>query len=238
MGSERLPGKVLAPLAGQPLLALLAERLHAARVDGWWLATSSDSADDVLAALGEQLGWRVFRGDEADVLSRFLWIGAETGAEWVVRVTADNPFLDAPLVNALLDARDGSAEARAADAIHHQARHLPLGYGAELVRSAALERADRGIIVGESYHRVHVTSWLAGNASVQAALPPAAWPKRPDWRWTIDTEDDLAMAESAFGLFGERAATIDYAEMVRELDAHPEITGRNQHIEQKQMEEG
>jgi CTP:molybdopterin cytidylyltransferase MocA len=50
MGSERLPGKILAPLGGRPLLAQLCSRIRPARVDEWWLATTSDPADDVTEA--------------------------------------------------------------------------------------------------------------------------------------------------------------------------------------------
>ena len=102
MRSERLPGKILAPLCGRPLLALLATRITRARVDEWWLATSSDPADDVTEAWGFELGLRVYRGHATDVLSRFVAVADEARAEWLVRVTADNPFLDAPLIDALV----------------------------------------------------------------------------------------------------------------------------------------
>jgi spore coat polysaccharide biosynthesis protein SpsF len=96
MRSERLPGKILSPLCGRPLLALLATRTARARVDEWWLATSSDPADDVTEAWGFELGLRVYRGHATDVLSRFLAVADETGADWLFRLTADNPFVDAP----------------------------------------------------------------------------------------------------------------------------------------------
>ena len=75
--SERLPGKILSPLAGRPLLALLATRIARARVDEWWLATSSDPADDVTEAWAFELGLRVYRGHATDVLSRFLAVDTD-----------------------------------------------------------------------------------------------------------------------------------------------------------------
>jgi len=259
MGSRGLPGKILAPLAGRPLLGLLAERIRAARVDEWWLATSSDPADDVTEAWGFELGLRVFRGDSSDVLSRFVAIGRETGADWCLRVRADNPFLDALTLDALLEARDASDAAKRADAIQfhggplletepdcrishrrgpQRTPRLPVGYGIELVRHEALERAHRTIAPDESLHRIHVTSWLHAHACVHPVPTLSAWPDRPDWRWTIETYEDLAMARSAFRTFGAEAATIDYPSMVARLDTHPEITRMNQHIEQKRLEAG
>lgn len=251
MGSTRLPGKILAPLAGRPMLALLAERLQPAPVDEWWLATTEGPEDDATEAWGFELGLRVYRGQVEDVLSRFVAIGSETGAEWIVRVTGDNPFLDAGCVETLLAARDTGSGAKQADLLRLQGGllletetgprmtpSLPLGFGVELARTDALLRAADTIGPETPHHRAHVTSWLATHANARALPTPLDWPDRPDWRWTVDTYQDLAMARSAFRLFGARAASIGYAEMVEALDAHPEITGMNAQVAQKPLEAG
>lgn len=259
MRSERLPGKILAPLGGRPLLALLATRIARAKVDERWLATSSDPADDVTEAWGFELGLRVYRGHPTDVLSRFLAVADETGADWLVRVTADNPFLDAPLIDALIAERDALAERDAKRAVAIEAdvatgtsedrnahepdlirpaAGRPIGYGVELVHADALRRAARAIPATAFHHRVHVTSWLSVHGRIQSVALPAEWPSRPSWRWTVDTYEDLAMARSAFRLFASEAATIDYPTMVRLLDGVPEIAAMNAHIAQKKLEEG
>jgi spore coat polysaccharide biosynthesis protein SpsF len=242
MRSERLPGKILSPLCGRPLLALLATRIARARVDEWWLATSSDAADDVTEAWGFELGLRVYRGHATDVLSRFLAVADETGADWLVRATADNPFVDAPLVDALVAARDARADAKLEDAeaieVFRPAGGRPVGYGVELVHADALRRASAAIPASEPHHRAHVTSWLSVNGRIESVASPAEWPERAGWRWTVDTYEDLAMARSAFRLFGSEAATIDYPAMVRLLDGVPEIAAMNEHILQKKLEEG
>lgn len=255
MGSTRLPGKILAPLAGRSMLALLAERLRSAPVDEWWLATTEGPEDDVAEAWGFELGLRVFRGATEDVLSRFVAIGRETDAEWIVRVTGDNPFLDGGCLRALLDARDQSPGAKQADLLRLQgglvvedatrplerpriSPQLPLGYGVELVRTEALARAANAIDPSEPHHRAHVTSWIAACGRALALPTPLDWPHRPDWRWTVDTYEDLAMARSAFRLFGDRATTIEYRDMVTTLDAQPAISGMNTHVQQKQLEAG
>lgn len=242
MRSERLPGKILSPLCGRPLLALLVTRIARARVNEWWLATTSDAADDVTEAWGFELGLRVYRGHATDVLSRFLAVADETGADWLVRATADNPFVDAPLVDALIDARDGLADAKTAEAkaieILRPGGGRPVGYGIELVQTEALRRASTAIPANQPHHRAHVTSWLTLHGRIESVAPPRDWPERAGWRWTVDTYEDLAMARSAFRLFGSEAATIDYPAMVRLLDGVPEIAAMNEHIVQKKLEEG
>jgi spore coat polysaccharide biosynthesis protein SpsF len=232
--STRLPAKVLAPLAGRPLLSLLAERIAAARVDEWWLATTVRPDDDVVAAWGESVGWRVFRGSVDDVLSRFAAITAERRPEWVVRITADDPFIDAGIVNRLLAATGALAPSVAI--VGAGSGVLPLGYAPQLARGSAVLAAARA--AHESHHRAHVLSWVEQHCTRHAIALPAAWPARPTWRWTIDAPDDLAMARAAFESFGSHATSIEYTDMVHVLDANPSIATRNAHVRQKAIEEG
>ncbi len=238
LASSRLPGKILAPLAGRPLLGLLSERLRSARVDEWWLATTRGPEDDLTAAWGDALGLRVLRGERDDVLSRFTAIVRESRPDWIVRVTADDPFADGELVNALLDALGEAEKEGSWVGLAGAARLLPLGYGAELARASDLLASEREIPAAEPWHRSHVTSWLRSRSEPFLAPAPADWPARPDWRWTVDTPEDLAMARAAFDLFGPRAAELSYPEMVARLDAHPEVAGANLHVRQKAVEEG
>lgn len=262
MGSGRLPGRMIAPLAGRPLLALLRARVAAARVDEWWLATSGRPTDDVTEAWGFELGLRVHRGADDPPLVGLHAIAQETAAEWIVTTRASRPFVDAGLIDALLDARDARRESKEAEAIRiggvdADARLappdpadaacagddagpiLPHGYTVEAIRRSALERIHRdGLPAAAAPHDDAATSAGAAtgpDAATGAALErrdcraPADWPSRPRWRWSIGSYGDLAMARSAFRLFGREAETIAYPEMVTALDAHPEIAAMNEH---------
>lgn len=235
MGSTRLPGKLLAPIAGRPLLRLLVERVRAAAVDEWWFATSDRPEDEVAAAWGAALGVRVLRGDGDDVLSRFAAIVEMRDPAWIVRLTADNPFTDAHAIDALLESARGAPPA--VDQVGEGAeRTLPLGYLPEAVRGAALRRLATQKLA--AHHRAHVTSALREDGRSIEWRAPGHWPPRPDWRWTVDTADDLAMADAAFTLFGRSATSIGYRAMVRVLDERPEITRRNAGGAQRAVAEG
>ena len=99
MGSTRLPGKVLADLAGKPVLAWVVRAARAALgVDEVWVATSTAAADDAVAAWCKANGVSVHRGSENDVLDRYAGAAKASGAAVVVRLTADCPLLDPAVI--------------------------------------------------------------------------------------------------------------------------------------------
>src|SRR5262245_42134393 len=95
VGSTRLPGKALLPIAGRPVVAHVVERIRAARgVDEVVLATTANPEDDALETFACGAGVGCVRGSVEDVLDRYHAAVAAHPAEIVVRVTADCPLLD------------------------------------------------------------------------------------------------------------------------------------------------
>ena len=236
--STRLPGKVLAPLAGTTVLGTLVRRAAPARVDEWWLATTDQPEDDATAAEGHRLGVRIYRGLVDDVLSRFTAIVREARAQTVVRLTADDPYTDGVVIDLLLRSLERASPSVALVGDEPPERVLPLGYVPEAIRAEALVEAEAAIGAGETWHRTHVTSWPRKRALAMALDIPPGWPARPGWRWTVDTAEDLEAARAAFALFGERWSAISYPEMAVILDAHPEVMARNAGVRQKAVDEG
>ena len=176
MGSSRLPGKILAPLLEQPILSVIVRRLGRAAADAGWIATSREAPDAVTAAWGGALGWSVFRGDETDVLSRFTGIVRACRPDWIVRLTADNPFVDAGIVACLVEtARQAPASVAL---ISSAGAAFPLGYVPEIVRAEALVEAESRIPPDQGFHRSHVTSWVADKVGMQPVACPPEWPRR------------------------------------------------------------
>jgi spore coat polysaccharide biosynthesis protein SpsF len=92
MGSTRLPGKSLLPLAGQPLVARVIERIKRCRmVNQIVLATTQKPQDDPLETLARAYGIAVFRGAENDLVDRYYQAALAYNADVIVRVPADNP---------------------------------------------------------------------------------------------------------------------------------------------------
>jgi spore coat polysaccharide biosynthesis protein SpsF len=95
MGSTRLPGKSMMPLAGKPLLARILERVQRAKeIDEIVLATTLKPEDDVLCDLATDMGVKIFRGSESDLVDRYYSAALKYGADYVVRLPADNPVVE------------------------------------------------------------------------------------------------------------------------------------------------
>jgi spore coat polysaccharide biosynthesis protein SpsF len=99
MTSTRLPGKVLLPVCGKPLLAHQIERLgRALKLDDIMVATTTNAADEPIAELAESLGVKCFRGSEEDVLGRVLGAAEASRADIIVEITGDCPAIDPGIV--------------------------------------------------------------------------------------------------------------------------------------------
>src|SRR5580693_457633 len=88
MSSSRLPGKVLMPIAGKPLLWHIVHRLGQCRtIDSIAVATSTDPRDDAIAEFCGADGIVCVRGSLDNVLDRFRAAAERTGAGTVLRIT-------------------------------------------------------------------------------------------------------------------------------------------------------
>lgn len=231
-GSSRLPGKILRDLGGRPVLGWMVRAARAAEgVDDVVVATSRRPEDDVVATLAESLGARVVRGDEDDVLSRFLLAVDETGADAVVRLTADCPLADPALVAkaVALWRSDPTVDYVSSTLV----RTLPRGLDVEVASSTALRAADAR---AEGYHRTHVTSYLYAGPGTFSTYGLVVQPAADDLRVTLDTPEDAALLDALVAALGDRPPA--WRDVVAHLRAHPELVGLNAAVRQKALTEG
>jgi spore coat polysaccharide biosynthesis protein SpsF len=230
-GSSRLPGKVLLPLGGRAVLGwVVRAALAAPGVNEVVVATSTAPGDDAVAELAVALGVRVVRGSELDVLSRFVAARDLTGADAVVRLTADCPLLDPSLIGAVVGAwrADPSLDYVATTLI----RTLPRGLDVELVSAAALATAD---VVARDHHRVHVTSVLYAEPGGFRTLGLVVAPDAHDLRVTLDTAQDAALLDAVVRELGD--GPVDWRALVALLRSRPDLVALNADVRQKALEE-
>lgn len=190
MGSQRLPGKVLTPLAGRAILEWLLERLeHAQTIDAIVVATSDEAEDDAVAAFAAARGVACHRGPLADVAGRVLGAARAHDLDAIVRVNGDSPLLDQRLIDRGVELLKESG----ADLVSNvRPRTFPPGQSVEVVLTDALERAHAQDSSDED--REHVTGPLYDGRFRVVRFE--ADPPRTEPAFTVDTPADLARIEA------------------------------------------
>lgn len=230
--STRLPGKVLADLGGKPLIQRVYERTRAAELlDEVFVLTSSDPSDDALAAVLAERDIPFRRGSLGDVRSRYLELAEVSGAQYLVRVTGDCPFV-APEI---IDLRLGALRALDADFIALEGNQAAAIEGTLGGQDAFSARALRlSLSSDDPRDAEHVASFfLARRAECLARneLEVGEIYRRPGLRLQVDEPADLEFARivwAACDLEGD--GLFPLARAIRWIDAHPEARRLNQHV--------
>lgn len=199
-GSTRLPGKVMYPLDGRPMLEHVVNRVKASKaVDTPVVATSTHDRDNVLEQVGSRLGIHTHRGSEDDVLERLFVAASDWDADVVVRVTADCPLVPPLVLDALVkQLRNGNYDyvSTADQNFNHV---VPNGLGAEAFTFESFREVRRRST--KDHEREHVTTrYRAKESSYDiAALDPSLLDgfddvlDRSDLRLTVDVAADYEL---------------------------------------------
>lgn len=180
-------------IAGKPAIGHVIARIRGAkRVDEVWLACSQVPSDDPLAAYAKDQGVSIFRGDENDVLSRFVGVLAKSNADVIVRITGDCPMADPAVVDKVVDAFLSDKVDFVSNTL---TRSYPDGLDVEVFSKAALQRTDSE--AKDPFLRAHVTPYMHGR--LKDRLPWGEFSisqvvNEHDFshlRWTLDEADDL-----------------------------------------------
>jgi len=158
MGSSRLPGKAMLPLAGEPALVHEIRRAASAGpidVSDIVVATSTEPRDDILVTTAERVGATVYRGSESDVLGRVHKAVESVDADATVRLCGDNTLIDPRLVEVLFE----TLEEADVDYVSTKfERTFPVGHNADAFTTDAISRAaDRA---RDDHYREHVAQYF------------------------------------------------------------------------------
>ena len=219
MSSSRLPGKILADIAGQPMLQRVFIRTsRSAAVTETIFATTTDPSDDPVAEYCDFSGIPFTRGSLFDVLDRYYQTAKQAKADVVVRITADCPVIDPGLidnaVNTLLDDEYDFVANRLPPPFH---RTYPIGLDVEVCTFKVLEKAWKE--AREPQHREHAMPYLyegveltPQSRTLEIGVSPRGFKIAilhhatdfGDFRWTVDTPEDLEFMRQVFSRFDGR----------------------------------
>lgn len=219
MGSSRLPGKVLVDVGGVPLLQRLLDRLRAVNeIDDIIVATTTETTDDVLADWLRVAGHHFYRGSSDDVLDRFVKAASGHDADFIVRITGDDPLKDPSIVSTAIRLIKANSQT---DYVSNTIEPTwPEGLDIEVLRTEALIRAHRE--AKQKSDREHVTSYIWNRPHI-FTLKNFHWHRNlSHWRWTVDKPADLELIRRIFNEFADKPL-VSYTEIVEWLEIHPEL---------------
>jgi spore coat polysaccharide biosynthesis protein SpsF len=231
MTSSRLPGKVLMPAAGKPLLGHLIRRLQQTpSIDDIVVATTVNAADEPLVTLAREYGVGCFRGSEEDVMGRVLGAGDAAQADIVVNITGDCPLID-PVLN---EQTIRMFLANQCDyATNGHIHTFPGGYAVQVYRLETLRRSAS--MTNERLDREHVTLHIRNHPElfrhvILVASPDQHW---PEIDLSLDEEADYRLLKRIFEHFGEGHPYFGCRETVALLKANPDWLEINRHVQRK-----
>ncbi len=224
MSSTRLPGKVLMPVVGKPLLLLMLERVRSAvMADRVVVATTTESEDDAIVGLCLEEEIDCFRGHPTDLLDRHYKAGRYFGADLVVKIPSDCPLIDPDVINRVL-----------CHYVHHRNDYdfvsnlhpatYPDGNDVELMPMSVIERAWRE--AKQSYEREHTTPYIWDNPQM-FRVGNVEWESGMNYsmshRWTIDYPEDYEFIRTVYEHLYPVKPLFGLADILRLLTERPDI---------------
>jgi len=233
MRSERLPGKVLKPVLGRPLLTFLIERLRRLKLaDAIVVATTKNPADDPIEALCKEEGVSFFRGSEGNVLERYFQTAQEYYASVIVRITADCPLVDPEVVDKVIQFYlDHATEYDYVSNVLE--RTYPRGMDTEVFSYKALERAASQ--AKEQEEREHVTLYLYKHPETFRLGSVKKEEDLSSYRWVLDTPEDLQLLTKIFEELYPANPEFGMDAILKLMEEHPDWRNINAHVKQKRV---
>ena len=190
MGSTRLPGKMTKEILGKPIVEYVFDRVRPSkRLTEIWLATTTDTSDDVLAEWAKNHGVKCYRGSMNDVLDRYYQTAKLAEADVVVRITGDCPLADCQVIDCVIN--EYLTEYPKFDYVcNTQPPTFPDGLDTEVVSFVALEKAWQEARL--SSEREHVTPYIWKHPEIFKIKNIFNDVDLSGLRWTLDTEEDFA----------------------------------------------
>lgn len=226
MNSKRLPGKVLKPLEGEPMLFRQYERVRRSQeLNRLVVATSDAVSDNVIERMCQQKNIPCFRGSEEDVLDRFYQVACQFAPSHVVRLTADCPLSDPDLIDQVVRFHIKGNYDYTSNTI---APTYPDGLDVEVVRWIALETTYREAKLPSE--REHVTSFLYNHPERFRLGNFIGLHALGHLRWTVDESADYLFAKKIYGALYQSHPNFSTSDILDCLAKHPKWGNINSHI--------
>lgn len=228
MSSNRLPGKIMADIAGKPMLFQVVSRAKRARnIDLAVVATSNGADDDPVEQFCQEAAIPCFRGNLDDVLDRFYQAARHFQAEIIVRLTADCPLLDPQVIDNVIDTYLKGDYQYVSNAITCT---YPDGLDTEVFPFQALEQAWTEAKLRSE--REHVTPYIRNHPEIFRLKNVSHTQDLSSLRWTVDEPKDLVFVRAVCDHFGK--TLFGMKEILSLLEKDRELQGLNAGIQRNE----
>lgn len=207
--SNRLPGKALADVAGEPMLGRLIERTRrASSIDDVVVATTDLASDDAIAELCRRMGVGCFRGSSTDVLGRIVSAAKRFDAEVIVELMGDSPLVHRDLLDGVVEMfRAGSYDyccsyTNTVKLEEHEGhKAFPVGIWAQVFPTEVM--ADCARYRTDAYSREHSTTAMykhpgSFRLGYLQALGEWGFANRPDLFLAVNHQEQLDLVRHVF----------------------------------------
>jgi spore coat polysaccharide biosynthesis protein SpsF len=224
MSSRRLPGKVLKPILGRPMLGRHLDRLRRCEmIDRIVVATSMDESDDPIAAFCDAEGIDCHRGSLDDVLGRFEdAVNHRDPIDHVVRLTADCPLADPEVIDGVIRMHLSGRYDFSANTIRPT---FPDGLDVEVMTRDTLRLAASE--ASSPYDREHVTAFIYSRPDRFKLGSFENSVDQRHMRWTVDTQDDFRMVEAVYQELLPIKDAFVSADVLALLERRPDLASIN-----------
>ena len=235
MGSTRLPGKVMMPIRGKPLLYYIINQIkHCKLIDNIVIATTTSEQDKQLVKYVESIGINVYRGNEEDVLDRYYHCAKHYNADKIVRVTSDCPLIDPEIVDECilefekndLDYLSNVNKKIGEEWVYHPSGY-PLGFAAEIFTFSALEKTWK--LSRKSSEREHVSQYILNNPHLFKIGNIENHENFSHIRLTVDHQVDFDLIKTIVEHFPEDSI-FKMKNVIDFLNQNPKLIQLNSHI--------
>ncbi|NOZ65682.1 MAG: NTP transferase domain-containing protein [Alphaproteobacteria bacterium] len=234
MTSSRLPGKVLMPCLGKPMLDHMVERVRRAAVlDDIIIATTVNDTDEPICAAARRLQVKYYRGSEDNVMSRVLEAAQHHDVDIIVELTGDCPLLDPALIDLAVSEYLSSGVdylCNLKDEDYAAGQSHPLGFAVQVFSTDVL--ADAYARTDDPLDYEHVSRPLYRNPDRYSVkyLPTPETQRGPNMSVTLDTSQDYQVICAVMAALSPEKPDFSIEDVVAYLKGHPEICRINQDI--------
>jgi spore coat polysaccharide biosynthesis protein SpsF len=230
MGSTRLPGKVMLPILGRPMLGWHLMRLRRSKqIDRLVVATTTDPLDEGIVEFCRGLGVACFRGSESDVLARYAGAAAAFDAATVVRVTSDCPLIDPQLVDEVI--ASFGAKRPEIDYVALEPQNFPRGLDTEVFSRRALIKADQDAV--DPPEREHVTPYIYRHPEQFRCTRLPGAERLGQHRWCVDETADYQLICRLIEGLAPTMPDFGWRDCLALLAKHPDWSELNRTVQQK-----